>query len=664
MDLSLSESYVAKINTIVSLVIMVKNEGKVIVDTMKPLVERGGIHNILIYDTGSEDNTIQVCKDYFKEKKLNGIVHQGPWLEYGETRNAVLDLGKKLFSNESTFLLMIDSEWYAQNPEALIPFCEKHKDDPADIFHSYCLDGETGGGTEGANMYGLFRISSASRYTGPIHEYVSSGGSMCLEYVMKIKYAPKVYSTERWYRDLGKLFKEYQNTKNPRWLFYFAQTFHCLCDTKHALINYKKRAEISEGNLEEQYISLYRVAKIYDTVKEFKNWNKALTYYMRAHQHSPHRAEPIIMIAMHYPQPAIKYMYIRRACNMQIPTISLFVDYELYNFNRWEELSIGAWYETYEGNWQEGYNAIKKAVDYLLAKNVNPNNIRGNLKLNFNIYANKLGLPSFEQEYNVFLLKAVNISKEAENIKLFNLIVFSEREDYNQMKELLRGYFKNKNIRYYFCTFSPNIEEEWSLEDNDTITFKGEESFIPGILNKTIKALEICDREDYDYVVRTNISSIINFDILREELFKTPLDYSGPLYYDRMCLNPNMGITEDKSKLYASHHWIAGICIVLSRKAVKMILEDREKILSYGIVDDVAVGIYFHQRFINEKDLTRGVLGHKLWEMNNSTFVPGKIVYRNKFKNLDHNIDTSVDRVEDIKNMKMIVLHLLNTKDV
>jgi hypothetical protein len=49
--------------------------------------------------------------------------------------------------------------------------------------------------------------------------------------------------------------------------------------------------------------------------------------------------------------------------------------------------------------------------------------------------------------------------------------------------------------------------------DRDTMTIyvKGEETFIPGILNKTVEAIRAIGLE-YDFVWRTNLSSVLDFD--------------------------------------------------------------------------------------------------------------------------------------------------------
>ena len=88
--------------------------------------------------------------------------------------------------------------------------------------------------------------------------------------------------------------------------------------------------------------------------------------------------------------------------------------------------------------------------------------------------------------------------------------------------------------------FSDKINEDYCL-DGDMLLIKGVETFIPGILDKTVKAFKFFENkyEEYDYITRTNISKIVNFDLLLEELEKRPVDYCGANLYKLTYLHKN-----------------------------------------------------------------------------------------------------------------------------
>lgn len=63
----------------------------------------------------------------------------------------------------------------------------------------------------------------------------------------------------------------------------------------------------------------------------------------------------------------------------------------------------------------------------------------------------------------------------------------------------------------YFLKNQPDLAEE-ALIEGDTIWCRGTESLKPGIIQKTLKALALINREfNYDYVIRTNLSSFYVF---------------------------------------------------------------------------------------------------------------------------------------------------------
>jgi hypothetical protein len=85
---------------------------------------------------------------------------------------------------------------------------------------------------------------------------------------------------------------------------------------------------------------------------------------------------------------------------------------------------------------------------------------------------------------------------------------------YKLHKQWIRYMNSNPNIQCFFITLTPNITSEF-LIDGNTLWIKGTESYVPGIYEKTIKALKIClELSDAQYFIRTNLSSFWIFDRL------------------------------------------------------------------------------------------------------------------------------------------------------
>ena len=130
-------------------------------------------------------------------------------------------------------------------------------------------------------------------------------------------------------------------------------------------------------------------------------------------------------------------------------------------------------------------------------------------------------------------------------MKIINLILFSNNNIYLKMKKILDSYLIiysniNKNFMFLYYCYDPNINSEYLIKNN-ILFFKGKETFNPGITTKTIKAIKfIQDNFEYDYIVRSNISTVINFSELFRFLEKNIVLYGGHVknkmdYKKRWC---------------------------------------------------------------------------------------------------------------------------------
>lgn len=89
----------------------------------------------------------------------------------------------------------------------------------------------------------------------------------------------------------------------------------------------------------------------------------------------------------------------------------------------------------------------------------------------------------------------------------------------------LRYINSNKTIKVFFLTLD-NIREDYIINNNDLI-LKGNESYTPGIYEKTILGMKILlnlpEYSNVKYVIRTNISAFWIFDRLLKFLEDKPL---------------------------------------------------------------------------------------------------------------------------------------------
>ena len=95
---------------------------------------------------------------------------------------------------------------------------------------------------------------------------------------------------------------------------------------------------------------------------------------------------------------------------------------------------------------------------------------------------------------------------------IFLIISSNDLELYNKMKNISNLYFNLfvDTVKYFYVEYK-NLENQTIIENNEYIYVDGVENHTPGMYNKTIKAMEyINNKYDYDFIIRTNVSSFWN----------------------------------------------------------------------------------------------------------------------------------------------------------
>lgn len=181
-------------------------------------------------------------------------------------------------------------------------------------------------------------------------------------------------------------------------------------------------------------------------------------------------------------------------------------------------------------------------------------------------------------------------------MKLLNLVLYSNsspdhNEGYEIMQEILNRYYKTfePNVHTIFFKYTHDLDLDYELKDN-ILHIKGVESLMPGVLEKTLKAFKIIKDYEYDYVIRSNISSIINFKILIEELQKNPISFYGGCNIMDLQWTGG-GITD--STWYGTK-FSSGTSIILTRAALNFII-DNEHLINKTIIDDLTIGILIRE---------------------------------------------------------------------
>ena len=136
---------------------------------------------------------------------------------------------------------------------------------------------------------------------------------------------------------------------------------------------------------------------------------------------------------------------------------------------------------------------------------------------------------------------------------------------------------------------SASLKDRFELDVvNKTLYVRGDECLIPGILHKTVEALSffLSSGDPYDYVWRTNLSSVLDFAGLEKYLSSISLTKS--LYAGYIGLG---SLNNGSSTFFAS-----GAGFLMSRDVAMYLVENKE-FLRWDLIDDVAIGALLEPRF-------------------------------------------------------------------
>lgn len=378
----------------IAVVLMVKNEEKrieVSLDSVKNEVD-----GIILFDTGSSDNTVNVVKKYAKKNNLHFHLIEGIFEDFSTSRNKMLEYADSLLYD---YLILFDCNdelkidptgtggaLQAQHEEGveistLKDFLLNEKDADAFLMHQKWYIGP-GYNLDYYNIK-IIKPNLGFKYIGSVHEYIETpdganikklGENVIIFQDRAADNDGKTFS--RWEKDLILLKKDLKkNSDDGRTQYYLAQTLDGLGRKEEAFECYKLRAFNSSGFYEERFLSFMNCGHIASDQYEKIKW------FLQAFE-IHNRAEPLVEIAKIYRiqnQFYLSYIFAKPACELAYPSECLLnVNNKCYSHDRWHELSIVCYYlQKYE----EGQAACRKALDSGFDEKLNNNNMDFYLKL-------------------------------------------------------------------------------------------------------------------------------------------------------------------------------------------------------------------------------------------------------------------------------------------
>lgn len=376
--------------TTLSAGLIVKDEEKNIHTTLNSLLHNNIpiIHNLIIVDTGSKDNTKEVIEKWCNLNKVKCYMKDIEWIDdFSHARNQLLKFADTL----TDWIVLLDASDELKNAfylkEALK--VDKHRLSKIigfNVKQQWQIAHEK---VEYLNVR-LIRTKSKWKYHEKVHEYIFSP---LLKQKDKYKLANLndviVYqnrdtdngkTTKRLERDKNVLLEEINNNpKNKRAYFYLGQTYKCMHDYPNAFKYYNMRSQMG-GFLEEVYQSyfncavLFKMSLMYNQSKENNDfiWSQALYFFDKSLCvfDELYRVEPLLEMTEYYikfEKYDIAFEYCKKAIEQPYPIKHvLFVSRNSYDKFRYE-LMIKILDVIGKEKHKELYEMCKSKLNYLVS---------------------------------------------------------------------------------------------------------------------------------------------------------------------------------------------------------------------------------------------------------------------------------------------------------
>ena len=402
----------------ITLCMIVKNETHIIkecLESMLPYIDRYDIT-----DTGSEDGTPELIKEFMDEHGIPGEVYLSDWKGFGDSPVGTGSRTESLRNcdGKADFAWVIDADDYV---DGTFVYPENMKQ-----YDVWSLKIQRGDFTWWRNQ--IFKTGIGWHYTGILHEYADCdkkpfsqeriNGNYHIEARTLGARNVDIDPVDKYSRDAEMLLDALTNEESPyyepenhRYWFYLAQSYFDSQQVDNAMDAYQKRAEMG-GWEEEVYYSLFRVA-ICSVLKD-DPWEIIQQKFLDAYAFRPIRSEPLHQLSRLY-RGAGKFnhafLFAQRAAHIPYPQHDiLFISDDVYRWQALDELGATAFYTH---AWHEGMMACKT----LLEENLCPVEERERIQNNFKMYSEKLAEIETQKQQEGLQHQQLNVLNRMEQAK-------------------------------------------------------------------------------------------------------------------------------------------------------------------------------------------------------------------------------------------------------
>ncbi len=313
------------------LTLMVKNESRIIERCLEQALPH--VDATLISDTGSTDDTIALARTRLELESKPFRIQEADWKDFGYNRSLSFTATKAFteelgWSLERTYCLVLDADMLFKCPaNDLANYLDSLPD--ASGISVKQINGEL----EYYNTR-LMRLSDPWFCEGVTHEYWTGGGkneNMPSDIAWIDDKGDGGCKADKFERDELLLLSGLRDSPScERYMFYLAQTYHCLNEPQKAMEWYEKRIEAG-GWVEEIWYSHLMLARI--LLKSRKQF-QAEEHVAQGLHLQPDRIEGLLSLITHFretQQPFKAWHYLQLAERIQKPQDArLFLETDAY----------------------------------------------------------------------------------------------------------------------------------------------------------------------------------------------------------------------------------------------------------------------------------------------------------------------------------------------
>jgi hypothetical protein len=348
---------------------IVKNESKIILDTLENLCSYMRFHYWVICDTGSTDDTKEKIIEFFERKGIAGELIEHKWQDFAHNRTLALNAAY----NKTDYLFLFDADDRISGDFKLPTNLSKDK-------YLY----KFGTSNFSYNRPNLLSNRKKWKFIGVLHEFISNidhiNGEELIngDYHIEIGVHGARASNPNKYLDdallLEKAFEtEPDNHLKSRYAFYCAQSYKDCEKLEKSIEWYSKVLELDNWS-QEKYYSCLQLGNLYFRLNDEKNAIKLLS---KASEYDCERIDCITVLMAHY--------YNNENHLLVNALYNKYKNYNLYNYDNKLFLNTEAWvdFEYYNSisayyvhDFIGGYNSCKKLLEYEKKIEITNSNIK------------------------------------------------------------------------------------------------------------------------------------------------------------------------------------------------------------------------------------------------------------------------------------------------